>query len=140
MAPILTYQPFKALYTLLAIALESLRFPVWILLYSRPGGRPHPQWTARQALKTRIVRAFLTHTSAIRVKTTLSLSPGKEKERFVIMEPAAEVLYKGPLADKEIKPVTIGGTWTPKPFESSRDEMEQIDVVLHFHGGAYVCF
>jgi hypothetical protein len=87
----------------------------------------------------RVVKAFLAHSSAVQVKTALSLDPGKEKDRFVVMEPASADMYKGPAYDAEIKAVTIGGTWTPKPFVPSTDKADQVDIVLHFHGGAYVC-
>jgi hypothetical protein len=138
MAPILAYQPFKALYTLIAVALEAMRFPLWFLLYLPRAGRPHSTWTMGQAIRVRIVKAFLAHSSAVQVKTPLSLSPGKEKDRFVVMEPASEASYKGPAHDAEIKAATIGGTWTPKPFDPKTDKADEVDVVLHFHGGAYV--
>jgi hypothetical protein len=139
MAPILAYQPFKALYTLLAVAFESMRFPLWFLLYLHRAGRPHAKWTLGQAIRMRVVKAFLAHSSAVEVKTPLSLDPGKEKDRFVVMEPASADMYKGPAYDSEITAATIGGTWTPKPFIPSKQNAEEVDVVLHFHGGAYVC-
>lgn len=135
---ILTYQPFKAIYTLLAVALEATRLPLWVILYSLKAGRPHPEWTHAQAVRMRIVKAFLTHSSAVQVKTPLSLAPGKEKDRFVVMQPAPASTYKGPTVDSKIKPENIGGTWTPKPFNPATDKTDEVDVVLHFHGGAYV--
>jgi hypothetical protein len=138
MAPILTHQPFKAVYTLIAAALEAMRFPLWFLLYLPRAGRPHSKWTMGQAIRMRVVKAFLAHSSAVQVKTTLSLAPGKEKDRFIVMEPASAATYKGPAHDSEIKATNIGGTWTPKPFNPKIDNAEDVDVVLHFHGGAYV--
>jgi acetyl esterase/lipase len=65
-----------------------------------------------------------------------SLDPGKEKERFVVFNPAKEELYEEVLVDEEIKPVKMGGVWYPRFFEKGKDETNW--VVLHFHGGAYV--
>jgi hypothetical protein len=135
---ILAYQPFKAIYTLLAVAVEAARLPLWLILYSLRAGRPHPKWTHAQAVRMRIVKAFLVHSSAVQVKTPLSLAPGKEKDRFVVMEPAPASVYTGPTTDSKIRPEKIGGTWTPKPFNSAADKVNDVDVVLHLHGGAYV--
>ncbi|KAF2434212.1 alpha/beta-hydrolase [Tothia fuscella] len=135
---ILTYQPFKALYTLLAVALELTRLPLWLMIYTIRAARPHPAWTQAQAVRMRVVKAFLAHSSAVEVKTKLTLAPGKEKERFVITEPAPASVYKGPTIDSNIKPATIGATWTLKAFNPATDNADNVDVVLHFHGGAYV--
>jgi len=52
------------------------------------------------------------------------------------MKPASRSKYIGVAAcDAEIKPIEIGGTWYPYPPSSSA---ETGDVILHFHGGAYV--
>ncbi|KIV98814.1 uncharacterized protein PV09_09428 [Verruconis gallopava] len=138
MAGLLTYQPFKAIYALLAAAFEAARFPLWILLYISSSGRPHKKWTLRQAIGVRIIRQFVYHSAAVEVVTPYNLKPGSEKERFVTCEPAPGSMYKGPLQDKQIKPLTTGGTWTPKPITPAEIETGNIDVVLHFHGGAYV--
>ncbi|KAF2397024.1 alpha/beta-hydrolase [Trichodelitschia bisporula] len=132
--PLQAYQPFKALYTLIAVAFETARFPFWILLYIHTAGRPHRKWTLRQAIRMRIVKAFLYHSSKVRVAPQLSLAPGTEKERFVVMEPATNSLYTGPTKDSEIVPTAIGGTWTP----AAPTDVSNLEVVLHFHGGAYV--
>jgi len=66
------------------------------------------------------------------------LNPGAEKDRFVPIEPAHSRYYKGPLEDKEIKPEKIGVTWTPKLMSKGERLNPDLDVVLHFHGGAYV--
>ena len=72
---------------------------------------------------------------AMRIPPTLSLAPCGEKERFVVLEPAADKFYQGMLADNTIKPTTTGGTWYPVPH-CKGDTHNRI--VLHFHGGAYV--
>jgi acetyl esterase/lipase len=134
MAGILTIQPFKALYTLFAVLYELSKFPLWILLYIPQFTRPHPQWTMQQAIRMKVVKAFLKHTSAVRAAPKLTLEPGKEEDRFVVINPLG--VYKGPCEDSQIKPTKIGATWTPTALQ--RSQVDDADVVLHFHGGAYV--
>jgi acetyl esterase/lipase len=87
----------------------------------------------------RIVKAILKHSSEVQTRTPLSLKPGREGKRFVVMNPSPLSLYKGPMDDKKIKPATIGGTWTPAAYDATSSKPEAVvDVVLHFHGGAYV--
>lgn len=66
------------------------------------------------------------------MKTPENLRPGKEGDRFVQIQPMKQKHYIGVVAkDKDISPVTIGGTWYPKkPSPGSA-----CDVILHFHGG-----
>jgi acetyl esterase/lipase len=135
MVRILTIQPFKAIYTLLAVLFEAARFLLWVLLYIPRFTRPHPLWTMQQAIRVRIIKAFLAHCSAIQIRTPLSLEPGREQDRFVVLQPQDDY-YKGPLDDAEIKPQKVGSTWTPQPLQ--RSQVHDADVVLHFHGGAYV--
>jgi len=85
-----------------------------------------------------ILKAFLYHASVVEVKVPTPLEPGKEGERFAIIEPADASQYQGLMDDREIKPTKIGGTWFPKPYKRSEARPDQEDVVLHFHGGAYV--
>ena len=85
-----------------------------------------------------IVKAILKHSSEVQVRTPLSLKPGREGKRFVLMNPSPLSLYKGPMDEKQIKPAVIGGTWTPVAYDASSSKSETVDVVLHFHGGAYV--
>jgi hypothetical protein len=70
------------------------------------------------------------------MKTPGSLKPGKEGDRFVKMQPAKNSKYIGIASkDKEINPVTIGGTWYPKRPSPGT----VTDVILHFHGGKFLC-
>lgn len=104
-------------------------------MYIPSFGRPHRKWTLRQAMGMRVVKAFLYHSSEVRVRTPLSLKSGSEGKRWVVLSPAERSLYAGPAVDKEIMPETIGGTWTPSIPSGSKPD---VDVVMHFHGGAYV--
>jgi hypothetical protein len=88
-----------------------------------------------QALGVRILQAVLMNMSDVEMKTSGSLKPGKEGDRFVKMQPAKNSHYIGIASkDKEINPVTIGGTWYPKrPLPGTAT-----DVILHFHGGKFL--
>jgi len=134
MASLLAYQPFKGVYALLAVTFETVCFPMWLLLYITASGRPNKKWTLRQAIGVYVVKTFLYHSSAVKIRTPLSLKPGREGKRWAVMSPAPPSFYKGPLEDKLVKPITVGGTWTP----SAPSGKEDIDVVLYFHGGGYV--
>ncbi|KAF2239622.1 alpha/beta-hydrolase [Viridothelium virens] len=138
----ITYQPFKALWVLLAVSTTLIRLPLWTLLYLLPSLRPNPHWTFRQALGTRIVRLFLYQSSLVEVKTPTSLSPGAEKSRFVTIDPSSSPryasLFKGILnSDPAIRPAPLGATWYPQP-PSSPSSPPAGDTVLHLHGGAFV--
>jgi acetyl esterase/lipase len=133
---ILTVHPIKAIYTVLAVLFEAARFPLWVIYYLPRFTRPHPQWTLSQTLRVHIVKAFLKVSSAVRVKTPLTLEQGKEGKRFVVLPPPAPQTFLGPTIDREIKPQKVGSTWTPSPLQ--RSQVDECDVVLHFHGGAYV--
>ena len=70
------------------------------------------------------------------MRTPVELKAGKEGDKFVVFHPAKAEKYIGAVAqDFEIRPESIGGTWYPnRPVTASAAG----DVVLHFHGGAYV--
>jgi len=84
----------------------------------------------------KVVKQFLEHASAVEVRTPLSLEPGKEGDRFVVLSPPGAYAFKGITQDAEIKPEKVGATWTPAPLQ--RSQADSADVVMHFHGGAYV--
>ncbi|KAI9640171.1 hypothetical protein NHQ30_011408 [Ciborinia camelliae] len=70
--------------------------------------------------------------------TNLNLLPGKEGTRFSIIHPAPSRFYQGvTISNPQIVPESIGGTWYPKPPPPSNAKVLG-DVILHFHGGAYV--
>ncbi|KAF2201926.1 alpha/beta-hydrolase [Delitschia confertaspora ATCC 74209] len=138
---LLSYHPFKALYILAAVWFEVSRLPFWLLKYLFSFGRPHPNYTFRQALGLRIVSSFVHHSAAVRLHTPLPLTPGREKGRWVVIEPAEQKYYKGPLeSNPDVKPERIGGTWYPAKLtrEGVESKKKDIMVCLHVHGGAFV--
>lgn len=138
MASYFTRQSFKIAYTVATILYCCIRIPFHMLLIVRQSSRPHPRWTYRQALGREILKIWFTYASTIELEFPLSLDAASEKKRFVIVHPEASELYRGTLAilDGEIKPSTIGGVWYPQLFDPNHDKGTQI--ILHFHGGAYV--
>ncbi|KAI4954615.1 hypothetical protein J4E86_005925 [Alternaria arbusti] len=132
----LTQHPVKAVYGLGALGFELVRFPI-ILIKFLVLGRQHPSWTLRQAITVHAFFSGLWHVSKVQVATPLPLTPEQEKERFVVIKPAKNDAYKGPLrSNKDVVPVEIGGTWFPAPLTTGSDKNTK--VVLHIHGGAFV--
>ena len=127
----------KGVWTTLAITYHLLRFPLLLLYFAPASNRHHSSWSYRQALGNEFLRIFFYHASLIEIRTSETLDPGEEGERFVVIEPARENLYRDILRDPDIVPSVIGGTWYPKVPDKSSD-FGQIKVILHFHGGAYV--
>lgn len=133
---LLTHYPGKFLWTILAISLNLARLPFWLLYYLPTIGRQSDKFSYNQAIRIRVMKAVLQHVSQVELKTPESLAPGKEGKQFVVIEPAPSSSYTGVvLRDPEIKPKAIGGTWYPAPLEKFTCDEE---VVVHFHGGAYV--
>jgi len=129
-------QPGKGIWTTLFILYGPSRL-AFLLLYFIPRYlRPHPQWTYHQAVGNAILKLWFSFASTIEFRTAISLEPGSEKERFVVMSPTDPEFYSNVASDKWIEPVPIGGMWYPKRYKSGVDTNKKI--VLHFHGGAYV--
>ncbi|KAF1911961.1 Alpha/Beta hydrolase protein [Ampelomyces quisqualis] len=134
--PLVTSQPFKGIYTLLAFGLELARLPFFIIKYLTSYGRQHPEWSFRQALVVRIFHSVVQHIATVQMTTVLPLTPGKEKERWVTIKAAPENVYKGPLrSNADVRPVEIGATWYPVALTGDKSN---IKLLLHIHGGAFV--
>lgn len=138
MGNVLTSQPGKGLWTLFALALNTARFPLWMLWYLPPFLRQHPTWSYRQAIMVQIVKTFLWNASMVEIKTPLALLPGAEKEKWAVAKVAPPNTYTGPARiDGTLKPEDCGGTWYPTPNPLGGVYRPKL-VILHFHGGAYV--
>jgi acetyl esterase/lipase len=131
---LLTQQPFKTLWVIVAIILISIRM-LFLSLYFLPKSlRPHPKWTYRQALSLEFIRSLFYHITLVRWTKALSLDPGAEKDRFVLVKPAKDI-YHGILDNPKVHPAVIGGTWYPASFQPGD---EQKTLILHFHGGSFL--
>ncbi|PQE21207.1 alpha beta hydrolase fold-3 domain containing protein [Rutstroemia sp. NJR-2017a BVV2] len=133
---VLTTFPGKHIWVFCALIYNLCRLPFWAFYYIPQSFRPSPQWSYNQALRVRVFKAFLGTLSRIEVLTPHDLTPGAEASRFTIIHPARSDRYLGvTMSNFEIRPETLGGTWYPnRPTNASAAG----DVVLHFHGGAYV--
>lgn len=129
-------QPGKALWTIFSIATTPIRIAFILIYYIPRFLRQHPTWTYHQAVGKAIFQLWWEYTSAVEFRTSKSLDPGSDKERFVVMQPAKPEWYRDILDDPKMHPVEIGGMWYPKLYAPAQDAGKKI--VLHFHGGAYV--
>jgi acetyl esterase/lipase len=138
---IVAYQPFKALYSLGAVAFELTCLPLWLIQHLTVYGRGHPSWTYRQSLTMALFFKFIKHMAIVQVKTPLPLTPGAEKERFVVIKSKkdeVEKFFRGPLVgNQDVKPQDVGATWYPAPLSKGSD-LSNVVVDLHIHGGAFV--
>lgn len=135
---VLAMQPIKGIWTLLAVAFNAARFPLWLIYYLPPFMRPHARWSYGQAIKVQIVKTFLWNAAVVEMKTPLSLAPGAEKEKWEVVQPADKAMYVGKATcDREIRPEAVGGTWYPAKPSASASTKPGI-FICHFHGGAYV--
>lgn len=134
----LTQQPWKGIYALGAISFELIRFPFFLVSYLLASRRQRATWSFRQAISVRFFASTLWHVATLQLETPLPLTPGAEKERFVLIKPGKDDAYKGPLrSNKDVVPVEIGGTWYPAPLTAGSDK-SKVKVILHTHGGAFV--
>ncbi|PNH46926.1 hypothetical protein VD0004_g1240 [Verticillium dahliae] len=87
-------------------------------------------------------KALIRQMSALQRPAGLSLKPGSEGDRFVVMPPGHQDLYRGPLNDPLIQPGQVGAIWTPHAPKNLSAQNQKwgsdLLVVLHLHGGAYV--
>ncbi|KAG7288947.1 hypothetical protein NEMBOFW57_005307 [Staphylotrichum longicolle] len=153
-----TRQPGFFLYTVYTAIKALVKLPLLMLLYTIPRFRPLREWTHQQAFARALTRLIFEYASVVEFSPAQCHEPGKEKDRFVTIEPFAPSqndqeqkpsIYAGiakPDPDA-VKPATIGGTWFPSPLSpdspSSRAHTPRRPrprVFLHFHGGAYVLF
>ncbi|KAH8175136.1 alpha/beta hydrolase fold domain-containing protein [Sarocladium implicatum] len=126
-----------------AIALVSFPFDLALfalraVLYAHSTSRPVRRWSYRQAVGVALFALITKYASVLRIAPKLSLRHGREKERFVVAEPAPANYYEGPTSSPTIRPEPVGLTWHPRPPSQQSDDSSP--VVLHFHGGAYVLF
>lgn len=133
--PLVSRTPWRQLYRLYRGVLILFRLPTWVFLSAVPYTRQHPKWTFKQSLTLRLTYDVVDTQSQVGVTDQLSLSPGKEGDRFESIAPFPEEFYQGPLISSAVAPAKTGGTWFP-----GRPEKPDGTVVLWIHGGAFVLF
>ncbi|KAI9643727.1 hypothetical protein NHQ30_008350 [Ciborinia camelliae] len=127
-------QPGKALWFPITITHLAGHMLFLSLYYIPRATRQNPQWTYRNAMTNEFIRIALHHITYLKLILPLSMNPGAEGDRFILIKPSNKKIYKGILANSSVVPATIGGTWYPKLFQPE----EQKSVVLHFHGGSFI--
>src|SRR4051794_8479030 len=83
----LTYQPFKAVYLLVAASFELLRLPLFLVTYLVRHGRQHVDWSFRQAIAVRLAFSVVHHIARIQQATRLPLAPGQDKKPSSTIKP-----------------------------------------------------
>ncbi|GJC89212.1 esterase [Colletotrichum liriopes] len=134
-------QPFKLIYILFVLPPQVvvLAFRIVLSAIFRQL-RPDPAWPFSKSAAVLFVKeGFLRHLCALRPSAPLSLEPGSEGDRFVIVPAAGNDQIVGIVDDEAIKPTQIGGTWTPNSVRhTGQKEQQDVLVSLHFHGGAFI--
>ncbi|KAJ5377629.1 uncharacterized protein N7496_005038 [Penicillium cataractarum] len=115
-----------------------LILPWATIAYLRSKNRQFQEWTYRQALTNTIIKVGLHKYISLKRTPSLSLRPGFERKRFVLIEPAGPEFYSGIALDEKTKPETVGATWYPKRPSPDFILPEDQHVVLHLHGGSYI--
>uniref|UniRef100_A0A8H7K9K8 Alpha/beta hydrolase fold-3 domain-containing protein n=1 Tax=Bionectria ochroleuca TaxID=29856 RepID=A0A8H7K9K8_BIOOC len=130
--PTISRQPLNAFFRLFYVGTIVARLPVW--LFVALFAAPSPKWSAKQTLLCRIAKAVTDLRSRIGITETLSLKPGREGNRFQVIQPLSQDLYKGPLSSST-SPEAVGATWFP---EAPGKDISSKTVALYLHGGAFV--
>ncbi|EPS26763.1 hypothetical protein PDE_01702 [Penicillium oxalicum 114-2] len=118
----------------------SFKILPWaVIAYLQPKNRQEPTWTYRQALMNTILKVCLhKYISLHREPSRLSLKPGFERNRFILIEPAKPALFTGVASSPMVSPETIGATWYPEHPPSGLVILQGQHIVLHMHGGSYI--
>jgi acetyl esterase/lipase len=133
MDPILSYQPFKGVATLVLILSAAPYLALVSLIYAVKCFRPVREWSFKSALGTAWLSLFYHYTVAVRLQPFYA-NPAKLKERYVLVQPGPSQIYTGVLKNDTIKPAPVPAVWFPKPLAKG----EKTPVVVHFQGGAFV--
>jgi acetyl esterase/lipase len=106
--------------------------------YLQSKNRQYPKWTYRQALTNTILKVGLHKYISLKRTPSVSLKPGLERKRFILIKPAGPELFSGIALDEKTKPEAVGATWYPKSPSPDFTLPEDQHVVLHLHGGSYI--
>ncbi|APA11351.1 hypothetical protein SS1G_11601 [Sclerotinia sclerotiorum 1980 UF-70] len=133
--------PGKQLYIISALTSNLISLPFYLTYYIFPFNRPCSKWTYNQSIRILLGKAFIKYISLTQSGTILTLQPKNEGTRFCTINPASPTRYQGvSTSNPSIVPEIIGGTWYPSPLTPSETATttNNIKIILHFHGGAYV--
>ncbi|ROW08726.1 hypothetical protein VPNG_06432 [Cytospora leucostoma] len=131
--PLWSRAPYRQIYQAYRLFFLLVRLPFWIGLSAIPYARPQRRWNFQQSLTLCIAYDIVDTQARIGVTEKLILEPGKDAERFQIIEPFSSEFYQGPLHSSTVAPARVGGVWFP-----ARPAEHKGIVVLWIHGGAFV--
>lgn len=133
--PLWSRAPYRQLYQTYRALLLLVRLPFWAVLSAIPHTRPQRRWTFKQSLTLLVARDIVDTQARVGLTEELTLEPGRDGERFQIVEAFAPEFYRGPLMSPDVGPTKIGGVWFPA---SPAGGPKSGTVVLWIHGGAFV--
>ena len=136
MAPLLSYQPLKALATIAFLALSPPYLVVLSVLHLLGVRRIHPSYSLRTAISVDALWLFYQYATLIHLEPSYA-SAAKFKDRYVLVQPAAPDLYQDVLQSEHVKPASVPAIWCPSapPHDLAGHDGT---VVIHFQGGAFV--
>ncbi|KAI9695595.1 MAG: hypothetical protein M1820_008520 [Bogoriella megaspora] len=137
MAPLFSYQPFKALMTLFLLCAAPPCLLFWTIYYTPKALRPNHEWSLGTCIGNAGLRWWYKYATAIRLGPWLIQGP-KDSKSIIEVTPRDVSLYRGVLDHPRIKPVPKSAIWLPRPYDSAKDTGKP--VVLHFQGGAFVTY
>lgn len=131
-----TRQPGFTIWIAIALIRGMLQALFYSVLYIPRSMRQNRKWTYRQAFMTRLFERAFHVVTELGFSQSLSLEPEGLGDRWVLLDPAPDSAYYGPLKNEVIKPERIGGTWYPElPSKESLLEDRSL-IVLSFHSGS----
>lgn len=153
--PLISYQPIRLIYRLVTFTSILTRLPFWFIRALIPALRQHPKWTFKQSFIASLARRVVERNTAPAITQSLSLQPGKEGDRWAVVDPFESEVYIGPLRSELVSPARIGGTWFPappplglrpqgadesasSPSPSPSTQWQPEKVALQIHGGGFV--
>ncbi|KAI0021286.1 alpha/beta hydrolase fold-3 domain-containing protein [Xylariomycetidae sp. FL0641] len=139
MAPLISYQPFRGVYTacFLTVACPYLAF--YSLYYAVPSLRPISGWSYKMSLGAAVVRVYFRYLTALRYQMPPQLEPKGCKDRFTLVQPPDVKLFCNALSPETsgVQPFPVGVVWHPAPVQrNERGSGRKVCLVLA--GGAFV--
>ncbi|KAI0435992.1 Alpha/Beta hydrolase protein [Xylaria telfairii] len=138
MAPIWSFQPFKAMFVILFACRKILHLTFNSFQYSFTPLRPVPEWGFKTSIGVKILRAIFEYCTATRYQRPPQLSPGKSRQRFVLIEPPDAQLFSGVLSPETVQPTPVGAVWHPVPLHKEYTDLKTRKVAILVPGGAFV--
>ncbi len=136
--PLLARQPFKAVATLTFLLSLPPYAIALCVYYALKRNRPHPGWSLKTSLRTKMLRLFYYYATSVRFEPDYA-NAKKLKDRFVMVQPGPSKLYTQILQDNLIKPSAMPAMWFPcAPGGAESKKFKSGRVVIHLQGGAFV--